>query len=336
MAISKKQIGIIVGGVAVVALVGVGIGVLVNNLGSGDQAGSAEENVAAALSFDLTSQNAKDRPRLDAVDEAIASFDESGFQPIEAGKLTVAVTVGSAPLGITASDDNTTPLGLAADIGQLLADGLELEYNPVIVSWADWQLGVQSGKYDVVTANVTVTEERKDLFDFASWRKDLLGFYVNIDNTEITEFGAAENISGLKIVVGSGTNQEEILLNWNKELEAAGKEPAELVYYDDTAAASLALASGRVDATFGPNVTAAYNAAATGETKLIGLLDGGYPETAPIAVGTAKDNGLVESVSIVLNAAIEGGEYQEVLDRWGAEDEAIEKSEINPPGLPRS
>ncbi|GAA1965693.1 ABC transporter substrate-binding protein [Agromyces allii] len=341
MAINKKQAGVIVAGVAAVALIGGGITWAVlagaNNSAEAADGGSktTEEQVEASTQFDLTSQNAADRPSIEPVEAAVAALKESGFEPIEAGKLTVAISPFAAPLGVLASDDDTTIIGSEADFGALIADGLDLEYNPVAVNWADWPLGIQSGKYDLIASNVTVTEERKELYDFASYRQDLLGFYVKADN-EIDSISEAADISGLSIVVGSGTNQEKILLAWNEELEADGEEPAELVYYDDQAAATLALTSGRVDATFGPNATSAYQAATTGETKLVGTINGGWPETAPIAAGTAKGNGLIEPVQLVLQSIIDDGTYAEVLDRWALTSESVDASEINPPGLPKS
>jgi polar amino acid transport system substrate-binding protein len=340
MAINKKQIGAIVGAVVVVALAGGGIALAANARGADStdaKSGSTEEQVAAATEFDLTSKNAKDRPSIDPVADAVASLKASGFQPIEAGKLTVAQTVasGAPPLVFAASDDNTTALGSEADFAALVADGLGLEYNPVSVDWADWPLGIQSGKYDIILNNVTVTEERKELYDFASYRVDLLGFYVKSDS-DISSIKEAKDISGLTIIVGSGTNQEKILLAWNEELTAAGKKPAELVYYDDTAAANLAIQSGRADAYFEPNATGAYAAAASGDTKQVGTVSGGWPQTADIAAATKKGNGLIEPVSIVLNSIIKSGKYQEVLDRWGLDSESVGSSEVNPPGLPKS
>ncbi|WP_395242541.1 transporter substrate-binding domain-containing protein [Agromyces sp. MMS24-K17] len=338
MAINKKQVGVIVAGVAALALVGGGIWWAVGSSGDSaaadSEASGTEEQVAAATQFDLTSQNAADRPTIEPVAAAVEALEASGFQPIEAGKLTVAISPFAAPLGVLASDDDATVIGTEADFGSLIADGLGLEYNPVAVNWADWPLGIQSGKYDLIASNVTVTEERKDLYDFASYREDLLGFYVRADS-DIAKIDGAADISGLKIVVGSGTNQEKILLAWNEELEADGEKPAELLYFDDQAAGDLALTSGRADASFGPNATAAYKAATTGETKLVGTLNGGWPETAPIAAGTAKGNGLIEPVQLVLQSIIDDGTYAEVLERWALTSEAVETSEINPPGLPR-
>lgn len=336
MAVNKKKVGVIVGGVAVVAIVG-GIiaAVAINNGGSTAEAAPAPTPTSEAIKFDLTSKNVEGRPRIDPVPEAVAALKASGFKPITAGTLTVVGSAYIPPLGFLAEDDNSTLLGSEPDFGQLIADGLGLKFKNEVAQWADWPLGIQSGKYDLITSNVTVTEERKDLFDFASYRNDELGFYVRSDS-KITSIKEAKDVAGLSIIVGSGTNQEKILLAWDEENKAAGLDPVDFQYYDDDAAGTLALQSGRVDATFGPNATSAYKAAVDGKTKLVGLVNGGFPANAQIAAGTAKGNGLIEAVNIVLNYAIENGQYDAILERWGLESEGIDKSEINPAGLPRS
>ncbi len=332
MALSKKQgIAIGVAAAAVVAIVGVGAAVTLNRPAEAvaDNAAPAPQETSANVSADDIEWVTGD-----VVPEAVAALEASGFQPIEEGKLTVAVGAFVPPLSYV-PDGETLPAGTEPNIGSLIAEGLGLEYNPVVVAWADWPLGIQSGKYDLITSNVTVTEERKELFDFASYRQDLLGFYVKADS-DIEKIEEAADISGLSITVGSGTNQEQVLLKWNEELEAEGEEPAELQYYDDNAAATLALQSGRVDASFGPNATSAWAARETGDTKLVGIVPGGWPLAATIAAGTAKDNGLIEPVGIVLDELIANGKYAELLDAWGLDSEGIETSEINPQGLPKS
>ncbi|WP_449276817.1 ABC transporter substrate-binding protein [Leucobacter sp. GX24907] len=284
--------------------------------------------------FDLTSANVDDRVRIDPVPEAIAALEQSGFAPVQDGKFTVAHSAYEPPLSFLAEDDNRTLLGVEPDIAQLVADGLDLELASENVAWADWPLGVESGKYDAVVSNVTVTEERKDLFDFAVHRNDVLAFSVAADS-DIEQIESSKDIAGLRVIVGSGTNQEKILLDWIAENEEQGLEPAEPVYFDDNAAANLAVVSGRADVFLGPNPTAAYRVATLGETKIVGTLNGGFPETAQIGVTTAKDNGLIEAVSIVLNHAIESGDYAKVLERWDLSEESVEEALVNPPGLPR-
>ena len=189
-----------------------------------------------------------------------------------------------------------------------------------------------SGKYDAAVYNITVTNERKTKFDFATYRQDTLGFYVKSDS-KITQINTAPDIAGKKIIVDSGTNQEAVLLAWDKENRAKGLAPLQPVYVTDKAASTLAIQSGRADATFGPNVSGAYQARLTGKTRLVGIVPGGWPKTANIAVTLKKGNGLVDAVQASLNGAIANGSYLQVLDRWAESDEKIAHSEINPPGL---
>lgn len=206
------------------------------------------------------------------------------------GKFTVAVAALNSPPLTVFSDDNKTLLGSEVDIARLVADSLGLELNVVPTSWEDWPLGVSSGKYDAAISNITVTKERKEKFDFATYRKDSLGFYVK-STSPLSKIDQAEDIAGLRIIVGSGTNQEAILLAWNAENLKKGLKPFTPVYTKDDAAQTLAIQSGRADAFFGPNVIGAWKAALTGKTKLVGSVDGGWPKAAHIAVTLKKGSG---------------------------------------------
>ncbi|MEU2349112.1 ABC transporter substrate-binding protein [Modestobacter sp. NPDC049651] len=250
------------------------------------------------------------------------------------GVLTVATTPFSAPLDFYA-DDNATPIGNETDIAQLVADALGLELQLVPTAWENWPLATRSGQVEVTVSNVTVTEARKELFDFSSYRVDDLGFLAQAGSKlHITK---PEDVAGLTVAVASGTNQEKILLAWDQANQAKGLEPVDVQYFQNDGDTTLALQSGRIDVSFGPNATAAYKAATSPDDfEVVGTVNGGWPRTAQIAVATAKGNGLAPAVTAALNAAIADGSYAEVLDRWGLSSEAVEKSETNPAGLPAS
>lgn len=274
----------------------------------------------------------QNRIRAEKVDEIAAKVPES----IRAdGKLTVGSTgSGVPPLSFRADDDRTV-IGVEPDIAQLVADVLGLELDLQATSWENLFLVIRSGQYDVGFSNITVTEERKDIYDFATYRVDTVAWEVRKDS-EITSIDKPADIAGLNVSVGSGTNQEQILLRWDEQNKAAGLEPVNITYYQNPADYYLALNSGRIDAYLGPNPTSAYHAAVSGDTKIVGTIPGGGDVPAQIAAMTLKDNGLVTALSEALNTVIDNGKYAEVLARWGLESEAIPTSEVNPPGLPRS
>jgi polar amino acid transport system substrate-binding protein len=127
---------------------------------------------SSAKTFNLTPE--QDRFPV-TVDQAAAALVPEAIK--KDGKLTVAVSPFAPPLAVYATD-NKTPVGNEVDIAVALAQTLGLEAEIVPTAWADWPLGVESGKYEAVLSNVTVTEERKLKFDFASYRDDKLGFYA--------------------------------------------------------------------------------------------------------------------------------------------------------------
>src|SRR5450830_1413911 len=153
-------------------------------------------SVPAVQKVDLS----PDRQRIHAPrNEAAIAQIPPGFKFAQPGKFTVAVSgVAGPPLALLANDDKTT-IGSEADTAQLVADSLGLELNVVQTSWEDWPLGVISGKYDASINNITVTESRKQRFDFATYRQDVLGFYVK-SSSNIDSLKEAKDIVGLKII----------------------------------------------------------------------------------------------------------------------------------------
>lgn len=287
-------------------------------------------SLANAQEIDLSPEQLN-RPKAEKNDRRAAEVKEAHF--VKKGSFTVGFsTSATLPLHDYATDAKTL-IGFDVDLALALADSMGKKLEIVHVAWADWPLGLASGKFDAVISNITVTEERKKKFDFATYRKDDIGIYVKKESP-ITAITEAKNIAGLKVITDSGTNQEKILLDWNERNIAAGLKPIEIQYYDDRALQTLAIESGRADAIFSVNPMQAYAAAISGKTKHVGTVNGGWPLTAEIAVAFPKGSDLTTPIANILNDLIENGIYQKILTRWALQSEAIEESLINPPGLP--
>ncbi|MHC6222594.1 ABC transporter substrate-binding protein [Arthrobacter sp. MMS24-S77] len=239
------------------------------------------------------------------------------------GKLTVATTAGSIPLSFHATDDKT-PIGVEVDIAQLVADKLGLALDVQVTSWENWPLKTQSGDFEAVFSNVGINKDRVKLFDFSTYRAAYMGFEAKKSSTY--NIKGADDISGLKVSVGSGTNQEKILLAWNKDLESRGKAPATLQYYSSDADTVLALSSGRTDLNIAPYPSVSYRENTRNDLKVVGKVNAGWPSETLVAATTLKGNGLAPAITDALNSAIKDGTYGKVLERWGLSGEALPES----------
>ncbi len=292
------------------------------------------EAAPQAAGLTVSTSPEQDRIRTTRSAEAVALLPADWARKDE---IVVAVSAGAAPpLGFLADDDET-PIGNETDIAQLVADALGKDLRLEVRAWADWPLALQSGAVDAVVSNVTVTEERKETIDFSTYRDDELGWLVRT-GSPITSITTREDIAGKVVAVGSGTNQEKIVLEWDRLNQADGLEPiGGPEYYEQFSDALLAVQSGRIDTYIGPNASLAYQAAVSpDDLAVVGTLNGGWPATAQIAVATRKGAGAAEAVTAAINHAIADGSYGEVLARWGLTSEAVDESLTNPPGLPRT
>ncbi|QQQ78522.1 ABC transporter substrate-binding protein [Saccharothrix sp. 6-C] len=296
----------------------------------GAAGGTTEEQVVAG---GKTVNLGPDQRRVtaDEVDAIAAKVPE---EIRRSGVLVIGGSVSTAPpLRFFATDDKT-PIGVETDLAVLIAGVLGLQPRLESTSWENLFISLDSGAYPLALSNITVTEERKEKYDFATYRLDTLAFEAKKGGT--WRVAGPEDVAGKVIAVQSGTNQEKILVDWSRANQAKGLPATDVKYFQNPADYYLALESGRIEAFLGPNPTSAYHVTTSGKTEVIGTFSGGGSIVGKIAATTKKGSGLVEPVAEAVDHLIATGRYAEVLDRWGLGDEAVEKSEINPPGLPRT
>ncbi|MEW2420507.1 ABC transporter substrate-binding protein [Streptomyces nigra] len=261
-----------------------------------------------------------------------ADLRKSGRLVIGSGTLPS----GSPPLGFVGSDQKTLT-GSEIDLARLVAAVFGLKPEVKRFTWENLFVGIDSGKVDVGFSNITDTEERKRKYEFASYRKDDLAFEAP-KGSKFRFDGDYRTLAGTTVSVGAGTNQERILLEWKNRLEKEGKKLT-VKYFQETNSTYLALSSGKIDAYFGPSPNLSYHVTQTSgtpqATRIAGQFSGAGATLQGLIAATAKkDSGLAEPLAEAINHLIDNGQYAKWLAAWNLSGEAVEKAEVNPPGLP--
>ncbi|MFD7601637.1 ABC transporter substrate-binding protein [Streptomyces mirabilis] len=264
--------------------------------------------------------------------ELPASVRKSGTLEIGVG----ALPDGFPPLAYVGSDQKTLT-GAEPDFGRLVAAVLGLKPELKNSTWENMFVGIDSGKVDVAFSNITDTEERKKKYDFASYRKDNVGFEVLKKSTWNFDDNY-ENLAGKTVAVDNGTNQEKILLEWQTKLKKEGKTLT-VKNYASKNAVNLALTGGKIDAYFAANPGVAYHITQTAKspnpTRSAGTFSGaGASLQGLIAATTKKDSGLAKPIADAINYLIKNGQYAKWLAAYNLSNEAVATSEVNPAGLP--
>lgn len=154
------------------------------------------------------------------------------------GKIRIGVFSDKPPFGFVDSDGKSQGFDvyLAKRFAKdLLGDENKVEF--VLVEAASRVEYLESGKVDIILANFTVTDERKEKVDFANpYMKVALGV-ASPDGSTITD---VDQLKGKKLIVNKGTTAETFFTENYPQIE--------LVKYDQNTEAFQALKDGRGDA----------------------------------------------------------------------------------------
>ena len=240
---------------------------------------------------------------------AADSADAGEITTIEAGKLTISTSPDFPPFEFT--DDNGDVVGIEPEIMQLIAEklGLELVIDPMDFDSA--LLAAQQGKSDAVVSGVTVTEDRKLVYDFTDNYISIVQAIVFKEGADIT----MDNLGDQTIGVQRGTTGHIYVE------DDFGTDS--VVAYDTYTTVFQALKNDQIDCiVLDDAVAIAYTARIPGLTVVTTTFD---PED--FAFGVYKqDTGLCAAMSAALEELIQEGKVAEIVARYNApeEEEAAE------------
>lgn len=197
--------------------------------------------------------------------------------------------------------------GIDAEIAAAIADKLGMTLEIKDVEFGSIIGGVQSGKYDIGVAGMTITEDRLKNVNFSdSYATGVQAVIV----AEDSDIASIDDLTGKKIGVQQDTTGD---IYASDTVENGGFGEENVTRYNKGADAVQALKTGKVDCVIIDNEPAKSFVAANDGLK---ILDAKYAEE-DYAICIAKDNTeLLEKVNKALAELKESGELQKIIDKY--------------------
>jgi polar amino acid transport system substrate-binding protein len=281
---------------------------------SGCGGGSSDDSSGSSSSEESLPTVSADEALASQVPDAIASD----------GVIKVGSDTTYAPSEFL-DEDGETIIGFDVDLFTLVAQKLGLEAQFETAPFDSIIAGVGSGKYEAGVSSFTINPERLQQANMIS--------YYSAGTQWSTKKGNPKNVDpdaacGLRIAVQKATVQVDDITARSDACTAAGKEAITIDQYDAQSDATAAVVSGKDDAGLADSPVMAYAVEQTnGQLELLGDI---Y-DAAPYGYVVAKDQTeFAQAIADAVTSLIEDGTYQQVLEKWGVEDGAIDDPTVNP------
>lgn len=211
--------------------------------------------------------------------------------------------------------------GIDVEIAGLIAEKLNRELVIEDVEFGSIVSGVQSGKYDMGMAGMTVNDERKKSVDFTKSYATGIQVVIVPENSPYksfedfyTGFDDKDQPTGVKDGIKIGVQQDTTGDNYSSaDPKDFGFGKENVIRYKNGADAVQALKSNKVTAVIIDNEPAKSFVASTSGLK---ILEGEYTNE-DYAIAVAKNNTeLLNNINTALDELTAEGKIKEILDRY--------------------
>lgn len=219
---------------------------------------------------------------------------------LQKGEITAGIALSGPPIGFYNAENQ--PSGYDVDVAQMIADALGVELKIVEVTGANRIPMLQTGKVDIVVANMTASLERAKAVDFTI---PYLRTGIKLLVQDGSDIESIADLGGRKVAVGRGGTGEILVKERAPD--------AELVYVDAFTNAVLLLQQGRVDATVEDGTLVDFVA---GQNDGLTALPQFYTSD-PIGLGVPKgESELLRWLDMFVSQFISSGDQAELYEKW--------------------
>ncbi|MER7769377.1 ABC transporter substrate-binding protein [Kitasatospora sp. NPDC096140] len=240
------------------------------------------------------------------------------------GKIVVAADASYAPNEF--QDAQNKIIGMDVDlanaIGQKLGLQVEVQNSPFTAIIP----GIQANKFQLGMSSFTDNKEREATVDMVTYFSAGTSAAVKKGNPDKID---PNDLCGKKVAVQTGTTQADQIKDViNPACVKAGKPPIpnDGDKFDLQTDVTTALVSGRDQVMLADSPVVDYALKQTnGQLEQLGTVEG----KAPYGVVLAKGSPLAAPVQGAVQSLIDDGTYKAILEKWGVQAGAIDKSVTN-------
>ena len=241
---------------------------------------------------------------------------------VEKGRIDIAVDIPFPPMAMY--DDANREVGFDPELGRLLGQKLGIDVSLNKQAFDSVIPSLQAGKNDIIMSGMNDTPERQETLSFVDYTHG--GFAIAVKRGNDAGITTQRDLCGLTVSVQKATVQGELLRAMD-----CGVNVMELPSDLD---AQTALRAGKSQAYVADAVVAEYVVATTDDGKAFEIVRdpenpaGFNPVYSGIGILTERTE-LVEAIRAALQALIDEGTYQEVLERNSIGAYAVDSAEVN-------
>ncbi|WP_326798428.1 ABC transporter substrate-binding protein [Streptomyces sp. NBC_01808] len=238
----------------------------------------------------------------------------------DAGVIKVGSDIAYAPMEF---DQGGKPVGVDIDIANALGEELGVEFQFQNNVFDNLIPSLDSGRFDIIMSSMTDNKERQAEVDFVDYFSAGVSILVQKGNPD--GISTLDDLCGKTVAFQRGTVSADIAKAQNEKCD----KPIKTLPFTKDTEALQQVKQGRAVADLNDFPVAAYNARESGGGDDFEVV-GEQIDAAPYGIAVSKDNAeLRDALATALDAIIENGEYQKVLEKWEVQQGGVDKATVN-------